>query len=186
MARVSKQFNQLVGDPEAHKRVSLTGFLELEKVSGFLSNKPNVEKFCLDGIPEKLWGKSPVYEQFQSVFSKMKRLGHVEVGRPWYLDVKLLEVLLQDPEKAKRLTHLIVNVAHNDNQEKKNYHPTSIKHLELNYHPPLNFFLSIALSSTKLERLKSDEWLPFQPERLRPVFQQSAQTLKEVNLPSYL
>ena len=181
VARVSKAFNELVKDAEAHKSVAFTGLVKIDKLSRFLEDKPNIEEFRLIGAPGMQ--SSPVnlnFPLFINVFSEMKNLRVFEVDDNWDLFPWSLDILSEN----EHLNRVVANF-------RQDYFPTivwqnpkSIKHLEFNGVQNTRNFVDIVGTVEKLERLRSKSSLETSM-KMKRIFQRNNETLKEVNLPHY-
>ena len=181
VARVSKAFNELVKDAEAHKSVAFTGLVKIDKLFCFLEDKPNIEEFRLIGAPGMQ--SSPVnlnFPLFVSVFSEMKNLRVFEVDDNWELLPMSLDILSENAH----LNRVVANF-------RQDYFPTivwqnpkSIKHLEINGDQSNPYIVDIFGTVEKLERLRSNN-CDYTSSEMKRIFQRNKETLKEVNLPYY-
>ena len=61
---------------------------------------------------------------------QLKKIRVIEVNRPWHLSSKMIDILGQEPVKAKYLTKLIANTSMYRCGDELNWtNPTSLKHL---------------------------------------------------------
>ena len=179
--RVSKAFNELVKDAEAHKSVAFTGLVKIDKLSRFLEDKPNIEEFRLIGAPGMQ--SSPVnlnFRLFRSVFSEMKNLRVFEVDDNWDLFPWSLDILSEN----EHLNRVVANFRKGPFPTIVWQNPKSIKHLEFNGVQNTRNFVDIVGTVEKLERLRSKSRLKTS-KKMKRIFQRNNETLKEVNLPHY-
>ena len=121
---------------------------------------------------------------YRSIISQ-KKICVIEVKDPWKVDSKVLDLHGKNEVKAKRLTHINVNVLmKRKDADFKWKHPTSIKNLELNGNPTTSYLLEIGSTTTKLERIKSTSPLEYSDE-MASLFSANQETLREVNLCGY-
>ena len=186
VARVSKRFNTLTKDPDAHISITLINQLsDAGEAIKFLKSKTKVEEIhftCNSSNPPQFVQSMKISEDFLSSAFSNSKIKVVEIRRPWHLDrLDQLDFLTEVPENAKRLTCLIVNVI--EKVKGKTWtNPTSLKHLELV--GSWSELTNIGQTSSMLIRLES-ALATDQSKELKLVFRANKNTLKAVHLPSY-